>query len=109
MNPRIVLAILIVFTALAAVMALSLQARAHEAPSGWSYPHSCCHNQDCREVAPGFVEERPEGYVIVQTGEVIPMTHRKVRVSPDGKWHWCSTMGEPNGQTICLYAPFGGT
>lgn len=103
-----VLAFLIVATMLAIVMALK-DAHPHDAPSGWTYPQACCSSFDCREVPAGFVEERPEGYVIVQTGEVIPMTHRKVRVSPDGKWHWCSTMGEPNGKTICLFAPHGGS
>lgn len=87
-------------------------AHAHDAPSGWTYPLSCCSDYDCREVADAFtpdatvrVLERPDGYVISSTGEVIPMTSRKVRPSPDGVFHWCSTGGRDDGATICLFAP----
>jgi hypothetical protein len=79
--------------------------RAHEAPSGWKYPISCCSNYDCREVAESAIIERPEGYVIKTTGEVIPMTDRKVRPSPDGVFHWCSVGGRADSRTICLFVP----
>lgn len=83
----------------------SSPARAHDAPSGWSYPIACCSDFDCREVSDAAVEERPEGYVIVATGEVIPMTDRKVRPSPDGVFHWCSRGGRDESATICLFVP----
>ena len=77
-----------------AFSALSLvPAAAHDAKTGWTYPLACCSDFDCREVAEADVLERPEGYVIRVTGEVIPMTSRKVRQSPDGVFHWCSVAG----------------
>lgn len=97
----------ILFTlALAVVLALLVaESRAHDAPSGWTYPVACCSGYDCREVADAAIRERPEGYVIVATGEVIPMTDRKVRPSPDGVFHWCSIGGRDDGRTICLFVP----
>lgn len=89
----------------AAIMWLALPARAHDAPSGWSYPMACCSGYDCREVATDAVHEGPQGYVIVATGEVIAMTSPKVRPSPDGVFHWCSVAGRDDGKTICLFVP----
>lgn len=81
------------------------EARAHDAPSGWTYPLACCSDYDCREVPDSAVIEGPDGYVIRATGEVIPMTSRKVRPSPDGVFHWCSVGGRPDSNTICLFVP----
>lgn len=79
--------------------------KAHDAPSGWSYPFSCCSNQDCRPVAAKAVSERPQGYVINITGEVVPYADKRVRVSPDGEFHWCSVAGEEKSRTLCLFVP----
>lgn len=78
---------------------------AHDAPSGWTYPLGCCSDYDCRQVDKSTVRETPEGFVIVATGEIIPMLDRKVRESPDGEYHWCSTAGSVTGKTICLFVP----
>jgi hypothetical protein len=80
-------------------------AGAHDAPSGWTYPLACCSDYDCREVADADVVEGPEGYVIKVTGEVIPMTSRKVRKSPDGVFHRCSVQGKQDSATLCLFVP----
>lgn len=90
---------------LALLLSTCNAAEAHDAPSGWTYPLSCCSDYDCRAVAEADVLERPEGYVIAATGEVIPMTSRKVRQSPDGIFHWCSVAGRDDGATICLFVP----
>ena len=45
-----------------------------------------------------------EGFIKV-TGEVIPMSSKKVRNSPDGQFHWCSVAGKADGKTICLFVP----
>ena len=82
-----------------------ISASAHDAPSGWTYPLACCSGYDCREVDDADVVEGPKGYVIKVTGEVIPMTSRKVRPSPDGVFHWCSVAGKDDGATICLFVP----
>jgi len=87
-------------------------AQAHDAgptparPLGWHYPFSCCADYDCRTATRGEVLERPEGYVIAGTGEVVPMTDRRIKDSPDGQYHWCAhRAGLDAGRTICLFVP----
>lgn len=87
------------------LMLLSGSAWAHDAPSGWTYPLACCSDYDCREVPDAAIIEGPDGYTIRATGEVIPMTSRKVRNSPDGQFHWCSVAGKDDTGTICLFVP----
>ena len=98
--------------AAAAVVALTAPAYAHDAkptaalPQGWSYPFACCANYDCRTTHTGEVLEKPEGYVIAGTGEVVPMTDKRVKDSPDGEFHWCAHQaGLDAGKTICLFVP----
>ncbi|OBZ92547.1 hypothetical protein ADU59_26245 [Pararhizobium polonicum] len=79
--------------------------RAHDAPSGWSYPFSCCSNLDCRPVATKAISEKPQGYVINITGEVVPYADKRIRVSPDGEFHWCSVAGKDSSRTLCLFVP----
>ena len=83
-------------------------ASAHDAPTGWTYPYSCCSRQDCREVSSGpegKVRETPQGYQIASTGEVIPYGDIRVKDSPDGAFHWCSVAGAEDTRTICLFVP----
>ena len=89
------------------VTALScLTGAAHEAPSGWSYPWACCSDKDCREVAQSAIEEGPQGYVISDTGELIPYRDSRVKDSPDGEFHRCAhKAGLDAGHTICLFVP----
>src|SRR5882724_2771763 len=93
----------------AAIAVLTAPAFAHDAtptaamPQGWSYPFACCANYDCRTAHTGEVLEKPEGYVIAGTGEVVPMTDKRVKDSPDGEFHWCAHQaGLDAGKTICL-------
>lgn len=81
------------------------QGLAHEAKSGWTYPTACCSGIDCREVSDKAISERPEGYVIVGTGEVLAYKDARVRDSPDGEYHWCSIGGAANTKTVCLFVP----
>lgn len=86
-------------------------------PLGWSYPYSCCSDYDCRrvgdnaplpEAAKGdgvFVTETVEGYVINTTKEVIPHSDGRIKESPDGYFHWCSSGGAVTGRTLCLFVP----
>lgn len=80
-------------------------ARAHDAPKGWSYPFACCSDYDCRTVPTKQVSERPEGYVINVTGEVLAHGDSRLKHSPDGDFHWCSVAGKSDGRTICLFVP----
>ena len=84
---------------------LSSFASAHDAPSGWSYPASCCSNFDCRTVAAADISERPQGFIVNATGETIPYKDVRVRQSPDGEYHWCSVNGSRSGRTIGLFVP----
>jgi hypothetical protein len=117
---RIVVAIITTIAAAFLVLAICLfllilrvtGASAHEAeptaamPQGWSYPFACCANYDCRTTHKGEVLEKPNGYVIAGTGEVIPMTDKRVKDSPDGEFHWCAHQaGLDAGKTICLFVP----
>lgn len=74
-------------------------------PQGWSYPWSCCSGIDCRPVSDAAISERPEGYVIQATGEVIAHGDTRLKNSPDGEFHWCSVAGAEDGRTICLFVP----
>lgn len=71
---------------------------------GW-YPFECCSGYDCRPVKKEAILRTSKGYVIKNTGELIPYTDRRVRVSRDEEWHWCSMSGKPDGTTICLFVP----
>lgn len=94
-----------------AVLASAAMAAAHDArqtaakPNGWSYPFSCCSGYDCREVPQTSISERPEGYVIKGTGEVVAYSDGRLKESPDGEYHWCSVAGANDGRTICLFVP----
>lgn len=95
----------------AAATGFSGRALAHDAlptaaqPEGWTYPYSCCSGIDCRAVPGRMISERPEGYVISTTGEVVAYTDSRVKNSPDGVYHWCSIAGADNTRTICLFVP----
>lgn len=80
-------------------------AEAHEAPSGWTYPKACCSEMDCRAVSAEAVKERPQGYIIALTGEIVPYSDDRLKDSPDGEYHWCSAGGSDSGRTICLFVP----
>lgn len=94
-----------------AVLVSAAIAAAHDAkptaakPNGWSYPFSCCSGYDCREVPQTSISERPEGYVIKGTGEVVAYSDGRLKDSPDGEYHWCSVAGANDGRTICLFVP----
>lgn len=95
----------------AALAAWAFPAAAHDAlptaaqPNGWSYPYACCSGIDCREVAGKLISERPEGYVINATGEILAYDDRRIKYSPDGVYHWCSVAGADDSRTICLFVP----
>lgn len=100
---------LIAMLAVAAVVLAASRARAHEAPTGWKYPWSCCSNLDCRELEDGEISEpndRRPTYRILPTGEEIAPGDRRIKDSPDGAFHWCAHQaGLDAGHTICLFVP----
>lgn len=76
-----------------------------DAPMGWSYPVSCCADNDCREVSSKQIGEEPKGYLIRLTGEFIGYSDDRLKNSPDGIYHWCSVAGADDSRTICLFVP----
>lgn len=76
-------------------------ARAHDAPLGWSYDYECCTNIDCREAK---VREVIDGYV-VPSGELVAYGDKRVKLSKDEYFHWCTVRGEDGTPTLCLYVP----
>lgn len=83
----------------------AVPARAHEAPTGWSYPFSCCSGYDCRPVKASAIRAIADGYLIQPSGEVVVYSDSRIKRSPDGDYHWCSVAGKDNGRTICLFVP----
>ena len=89
----------------------AIPAIAHDAlptaakPMGWSYPYACCSGIDCRQVSAKAISERPYGYIINNTGEVVGYADSRIKDSPDGVYHWCSVAGADDGRTICLFVP----
>ena len=74
----------------------------------WShdfYDTLCCHNRDCRPVPATSIHEEPDGYVVQETGELIPYQDRRIHPSPDNNFHRCSIRGDANSHTLCIYAP----
>ncbi|RWO94780.1 MAG: hypothetical protein EOQ98_29350 [Mesorhizobium sp.] len=108
---RLLNSIIAVVALTAATMTFAVPALAHDAkptaarPQGWSYPFSCCSGYDCREVSQTSISERPEGYVIKGTGEIVAYSDTRIKNSPDGEYHWCSVAGANDGKTICLFVP----
>jgi hypothetical protein len=102
---------LIPHIAVALAAGLAMPAAAHDAiptaakPQGWKYPFSCCSGFDCREVTSKQVSEKPEGYVIQGTGEIVAYSDARLKDSPDGEYHWCSVAGADDSRTICLFVP----
>jgi hypothetical protein len=81
------------------------EARPHEAPSGWSYPASCCSNRDCAEVPPTAIKEGQGGVTILSTGETLAYGDTRLKDSPDGAVHVCRPPNSPKARTICLFLP----
>lgn len=85
-----------------ALLSLLSPATAHDAVTGWSYPLECCAQKDCKAVPETAVSERKEGYVVEYTGERLKYSDSRIRLSPDGVYHWCAAGGL---RTICLFVP----
>ncbi len=94
-----------VASAAALISLWAFPAFSHDAPKGWTYPFECCSGYDCREVPKKDISERPQGYVIERTGEVVTYQDARIHDSPDGEYHWCSVAGADDTRTVCLFVP----
>ncbi|MCB1460886.1 MAG: hypothetical protein KDJ90_00305 [Nitratireductor sp.] len=112
--------------ALSALVAGS-HSRAHDAPSGWSYPQNCCSGQDCDEIPASAVTAIGDGYhielgpdqhiILTQIGrgfsEDIAASDPRIKDSPDGAYHIClaggiEELGQASGsfvRMICFFRP----
>lgn len=93
---------------LAACLLLAREAKAHEAPTGWSFDISCCSNRDCGEVPPEWISEGPNGVTVKPTGELLSYGDTRLKQSKDERTYWCRPPGDPNPKTICVYLPVKG-
>lgn len=96
--------------ALMFVLLSTASAAAHDAPSGWSYGSECCSSVDCFEEQDQNVETASGGFRIKSTGELIPYTDKRVKMSKDAKYHRCTRLGDPKmPKSICIYVPNSGS
>ncbi len=102
----------------AAAMAASLMlqltivspALPHDWYTGFSNPRTgepCCNVDDCKPVTSDAVRSTPQGWMVVETGEVVP--YREALRSEDRDFHLCrkGSWKEQRflGPLICLFAP----
>lgn len=97
---------------LIAVICLAWPAHAHDAlpskqqPLGWTYGWECCNMMDCFQEVTSNIEELPEGYRVVSTGEIILYQDKRIKRSKDEFFHRCSHGGaKDDPKSICLYVP----
>lgn len=97
---------------LIASLLLAWPAHAHDAPPskeqplGWTYGWECCNLMDCFQEDTSNVEELPEGYRVISTGEVIGYADKRLKKSKDEFFHRCSHGGKKDDpKSICLYVP----
>lgn len=111
--------ILAFLSLLLAIGAGSEAVRAHQAMSGWTYPLSCCADNDCAQIDPSAVRETSGGYVVtIAPGShpmwradrsaplIIRVLYRDAKVSPDGRWHICLNGA---GDLLCFFSAQGGS
>jgi len=102
------------------LVASTLPAVAHEAPSGWRYDIECCSQMDCQPVPASMIratsegwriEIPPGGHKMAPTGFVgtLPYDSHRVRQSQDGLFHPCIAPAigshRPEPVLLCLYVP----
>jgi hypothetical protein len=65
----------------------------------------CCNDMDCEAVRAAGIAEQQDGYLVMETGEVIGK-ERVIWKSQDGLWWRCRyTNGSNAGRTRCLIGP----
>lgn len=91
---------IVIVCVLVAVISIAKPVKAHEAPSGWQYPYSCCGDHDCSPIPASRVKpEGAGGYVVDSKFHV---ARKDVLESPDGQYHACFPTSE---RMSCFYAP----
>lgn len=109
-TPRLARAAVIILAVLGWVVAwllgaLPLPSFVRPASAHSFYHYECCHDRDCWPLEPGQIRETPQGWVIEGLAEPIPYDWPKLKDSPDGRYHLCTTSGDTGGLPLCLYRP----
>ena len=89
---------------LAALLLAASPAAAHEAPAGWTYGLECCSLNDCYQMTTTVTATR-FGWLISETGELVPYGDGRLRVSRDEFFHRCAYNHGTDKRAICLYVP----
>jgi hypothetical protein len=111
--------VLAILGAAALIRAMTGDAGAHQAPSGWAYPPVCCNGNrehgDCQPIADRTVKPVAGGFrLTLAPGDHHMVTHAHVfdipqsqaKPSPDGRYHVCLYPNEDRVQ--CFFAPTPG-
>lgn len=82
-------------------LVLTVAAKAHDAPSGWTYPKNCCDDGHCIVVDCAEISEQ-ENFYAYRDHHFHKMV---VKPSPDGECHACFDPRRVDG--YCLYVVKG--
>jgi hypothetical protein len=75
----------------------------------WLYELTCCGAKDCWPLDEDAVEATPRGWFIKSNATTLSYDDKRVKLSPDGRFHGCFRGAKPSGETICLYVPSTGS
>lgn len=69
-------------------------AQAHQAPSGWEYPGSCCSSVDCEPIPMDGLVQEDDGWHVIYTsarfGSInVTINYGQEKDSGDGSFHIC--------------------
>ncbi len=115
-SPNLPLAALsLFFTQCLFAPGLTAPARAHQAPSGWTYPVECCSDtQDCQTISGSDVTSDEDGYIVTLApgehrhapeGGTFYMLDNQIKPSGDDNFHVCIHEYTNGPGAICLYIP----
>jgi len=74
-----------------AIVSAPTSAHAHEAVTGWQYPHRCCHDTDCAHAISAIRNSDGSLTVTTKHGTATYPASFKYEPSPDGLIHACFT------------------
>lgn len=70
------------------------------------YPSACCMDIDCGPISARGVRKTPLGWHLLDTGEIIGFSDRRIRKSLDLEFHRCVyEFWLQNSPTRCLFIP----
>ena len=88
------------------VLALAVLSPAERASAHDWYPVECCQELDCSPVEVSSVLSTEEGWLIVESGELIGFGDKRLKQSPDTRFHIClESFWEVRSATRCLFIP----